>query len=208
MLDFIIKNGGSLMQVLKDEIRENILSKAQDLFIKKGYQKTSMKEIADQCGISKSNLYNYFNGKESIYEILTVSIRENLKDFTSVLYNHHFDHDFGSEAFIEFVATKIHTYVLKDRIGFLLIMNCSEGTNYEKYKENVVTSMAEHFMDDLKEHKFSSALTINVIAENLIEGLLQITNNCTDSRESYEAFYSLVYYHVYGMMALINCKLS
>ena len=56
------------MQVKKDEIRNNILDTAQRLFIKRGYENTSMKQIAERSNISKSNIYRYFRSKEEIYE--------------------------------------------------------------------------------------------------------------------------------------------
>ena len=59
------------MQVLKEEIRNSILLSAKMLFLEYGYLSTSMDKIAKKAGISKSNLYNYFEKKEDIFEILT-----------------------------------------------------------------------------------------------------------------------------------------
>ncbi len=36
------------------------------LFAQKGFHSTSMKEIAEACGLGKSSLYNYFNSKDEI----------------------------------------------------------------------------------------------------------------------------------------------
>lgn len=38
------------MQVLKDEIQEDILSSAKDLFLTFGYEKTSMDKISKKAG--------------------------------------------------------------------------------------------------------------------------------------------------------------
>ncbi|MDM5225515.1 TetR/AcrR family transcriptional regulator [Cytobacillus sp. NJ13] len=52
--------------------REAILETAVNLFAEKGYNQTSMQEIADGVGISKGSLYSFFTSKEdlmiSIYE--------------------------------------------------------------------------------------------------------------------------------------------
>ncbi|WP_436376605.1 TetR/AcrR family transcriptional regulator [Cytobacillus sp. BC1816] len=52
--------------------REAILETAVSLFAEKGYNQTSMQEIADGVGISKGSLYSFFTSKEelmiSIYE--------------------------------------------------------------------------------------------------------------------------------------------
>jgi AcrR family transcriptional regulator len=48
------------------ETREKILDTAQDLFIEHGYDKTSLRDIAEQLGITKAALYYYFERKEDI----------------------------------------------------------------------------------------------------------------------------------------------
>ena len=48
-----------------------ILNRTRALFWEKGYQKTSMKDIARVCGFEVSNIYNYFRGKEQLlYDVL------------------------------------------------------------------------------------------------------------------------------------------
>lgn len=46
--------------------REEIMQSAIRLFSEKGYFSTSVQEIADDCGISKGTLYNFFDSKEAL----------------------------------------------------------------------------------------------------------------------------------------------
>lgn len=46
--------------------REHIARCAIHAFVKKGYDRTNVDEIADACGMSKGNLYNYVGSKEDI----------------------------------------------------------------------------------------------------------------------------------------------
>src|SRR5271155_1374516 len=46
--------------------RERILDIALDLFIDKGFDKTSLREIAEQLGFSKAALYYHFASKDDI----------------------------------------------------------------------------------------------------------------------------------------------
>jgi AcrR family transcriptional regulator len=48
------------------ETRERILDVAQELFIRQGYDKTSLRDIALRLGITKAALYYYFERKEDI----------------------------------------------------------------------------------------------------------------------------------------------
>lgn len=50
----------------KEETRRTIIDCALDLFKGKGFQETSMEEIAEKSDVSKGTLYNYFPDKESI----------------------------------------------------------------------------------------------------------------------------------------------
>jgi AcrR family transcriptional regulator len=50
----------------KEETKENIIDNAINFFKEKGFQETSMEEIAEKSDVSKGTLYNYFENKESI----------------------------------------------------------------------------------------------------------------------------------------------
>jgi AcrR family transcriptional regulator len=54
-----------------------ILAAASALFARHGFEKTSMKQIADEAEISVGGLYSYFRGKEEVIrELLENSIRD------------------------------------------------------------------------------------------------------------------------------------
>ena len=55
------------MEVEKEEI---ILEAANKIFLKYGYQKTSMDDIAKEAMIGKGTIYYYFNSKEDIFVAL------------------------------------------------------------------------------------------------------------------------------------------
>ena len=51
--------------------REIFLNKAKTFFWKKGYDRTSLRDISQACGCTPGNVYNYFSSKEQIlFEIL------------------------------------------------------------------------------------------------------------------------------------------
>lgn len=49
-----------------DDKRSNILNAASNLFAEHGYTGTKMEQIAEQCNVSKSMLYHYFEKKEDV----------------------------------------------------------------------------------------------------------------------------------------------
>ncbi len=46
--------------------RQEIFNTCKDLFLEKGFQETSMREIAETAGMGKSSLYDYFKTKDEI----------------------------------------------------------------------------------------------------------------------------------------------
>jgi AcrR family transcriptional regulator len=53
-----------------NDTRDRILETALDLFIERGYEKTSLREIAERVGVTKAALYYHFASKEEIIRTL------------------------------------------------------------------------------------------------------------------------------------------
>jgi AcrR family transcriptional regulator len=54
-------------QSSKDSVRQRLLAAATDLFARKGYAATTVREIVDTARVTKPVLYYYFQNKEGIY---------------------------------------------------------------------------------------------------------------------------------------------
>jgi len=60
-----------MREVKEHNIRKKeILDKAQALFIKKGYSKTTINDILKAEGIAKGTFYHYFKSKEEVMDAL------------------------------------------------------------------------------------------------------------------------------------------
>jgi AcrR family transcriptional regulator len=60
--------------------RHEIFHQVVNVFLKKGFQETSMREIAEAAGLGKSTLYDYFKTKD---EILVYYFEDQLNDLTA-----------------------------------------------------------------------------------------------------------------------------
>ena len=67
----------TLVEKRRTEIAENALK----LFIRKGYLKTTTREIAQACGMSTGALYHYIGTKEDILSLLNKNTFSFLEDF-------------------------------------------------------------------------------------------------------------------------------
>lgn len=57
-------------QDLKEQRREELLSISLDLFVRKGYSGTTVRDITNAAGISEGLLFHYFPTKQAIFEEL------------------------------------------------------------------------------------------------------------------------------------------
>ena len=69
------RGGGS---TLASGRRDNLVKLAAELFAKKGYQATTVREIADEAGILSGSLYHHFDSKESIVDEVLSSFLDDL----------------------------------------------------------------------------------------------------------------------------------
>ncbi|MCA0172618.1 helix-turn-helix domain-containing protein [Bacillus sp. RAR_GA_16] len=50
--------------------RASIIEAAKQVFIEKGYERTTMKHVMEQAKVSRGGLYQYFLNKEDLYEAI------------------------------------------------------------------------------------------------------------------------------------------
>ena len=63
-----------------DEKRRQILRTAAKVFARDGVDRASMSQVAEACGISKANIYHYYDSKNALlFDILDTHLR-NLRD--------------------------------------------------------------------------------------------------------------------------------
>ena len=66
--------------------RKLILDAAREIFLEKGYLKTSMKEISDRAGVGYGTIYNHFTGKDDLLTHLTGDILDDFKKNAELEY--------------------------------------------------------------------------------------------------------------------------
>ncbi len=60
-----------------DQKRAQILKSAARVFAREGFDRASMTQLARECGISKANIYHYYDSKDAIlFDILETYLRE------------------------------------------------------------------------------------------------------------------------------------
>ena len=68
-----------------NDTRDRILETALDLFIERGYDKTSLREIAERVGVTKAALYYHFSSKEEIIRTLIQPVYDHFEPLAEAL---------------------------------------------------------------------------------------------------------------------------
>jgi AcrR family transcriptional regulator len=63
------------------DTRARILEVARDLFMERGVQQTSLRDIAEQLGLSKPALYHHFDSRDALLETLVRPLLDDLQVF-------------------------------------------------------------------------------------------------------------------------------
>ena len=66
---------------LAGDVKARILDAAQRVFLERGYQSTSLDEIAETAPASKPTIYAHFPGKQALFEAVVARVIDGLTDF-------------------------------------------------------------------------------------------------------------------------------
>lgn len=164
------------MQVKKDEVRDLILEVAKNEFMEKGFTKASLREIAAKAGVTKGNIYTYFESKDGLFlEIVNPVwsfIKNSMTEGTDENCIRAFSGDLNLSAssVIEQFSENV-TYLYKHFDPLKLLFTASAGSCLEDFREQVFhlyTQSAKRFLRVLAEN---GSIEIPEISEMFIHTL-------------------------------------
>lgn len=166
------------MQVLKEEVKKRIYEAALKEFSGKGFQQSSMREIARNAGMTVGNLYRYFKDKEALFYYVISPAHDSLMELVEKSMNMVQD-DFD-DSFFEFLAEQILKICKEHKIELLILFEGSKGTKYESAKEEMVLLVEDFLNGNLmkrfkeKSVEIEDKYLLRVIAEGFVEGMAMI----------------------------------
>jgi len=90
------------------DTRENqLLAIARRLFARDGYERTSLRDIAEAADITKAALYYYFPNKEALYERVVLESMQSLVDDVSAAVAAETSPTARIRAFMQFFASRL-----------------------------------------------------------------------------------------------------
>ncbi|MPM59539.1 hypothetical protein SDC9_106383 [bioreactor metagenome] len=168
-------------------MRNKIIEEALREFNEKGYEGTSIRNIAKKSNTSVGNLYKYFKSKEELHENIVGSIYDRfvdyIKQFNRVELNE------KAEVIFYKLADEIIEIFNKNNVEISVLLNKSKGTKYENCKSifvdfitRIVTEKMEYELS-LKGKKLEDNFIIQLISQSLVESIAIIVKKCSDGAE-------------------------
>lgn len=206
------------MQILKEEIRENILSAALDIFSTVGYENATMNQIAKNAGVAKSNLYRYYQSKSDIFHVLADSAMEeiqqsimgaltdcfdlsnedskNIRKQLDVVENESLNEEFWKDPSTYYIK-RIYPILLNKRKQILLFLKLDDSMGRNKYVAEI-TKILEHLFSLSQNLDMPNGFS-KVMANSLICNICYIFNEFETEEEIFTQFCATIYYHAFGV---------
>lgn len=141
----------------KTESHEKIVVAAMHEFLEKGFEKASMKAIADAVGMTSAALYRHFDGKEAMFSALVkpainavdVWIAEHMKESTASLDTADFSQMWSFDGQSNDVRLILDVMYEQPQV-FRLLLFRSAGTSYENWMHEMIEMSTDSMMEFLE----------------------------------------------------------
>jgi AcrR family transcriptional regulator len=142
-----------------EEKKGRIEEAAKQLFIKRGFHATSMRDIASGTGTSLGNLYNYYRTKEEILESIIRKYQKVIDERLRAIFDD-IEEPFQPESLIRFGG--LVKQMVNDHHDFWLLMYIDvlefENRHFRKMFEGLAQNLRRRFNAYFAELKASGAL--------------------------------------------------
>ncbi len=135
----------------KDEVREQLVQAARQVFVRFGYKKTALDDIAREARKGKSTIYYYFKSKDDIFKAVI--------DAEAEIRAKTIDDQISA---IEDPTLKLRTYIYVRMLTLKKV-----GNYYEAIKNDLLDNL--YFVNSLRNDHF--AAEINLVKKLLLEGI-------------------------------------
>jgi len=135
------------------ERREQLLGIGRHLFAERGFEGTSIEEIAAQAGVSKPVVYEHFGGKEGLYAVVVDREVERLLAMATTLLGG--DHN---RAKFEAAAVSLLRYIDDNADGFRILVrdsNPGSGTGTYGTLLSDIAGQVEYILADFLDPKLA-----------------------------------------------------
>ena len=198
------------MQIKKDKIKSKLLQSAKGEFLKKGFEKASIRSIVKNADTTIGNFYNYFGGKEEIFSAL---VDKTHKSITLFIQNHKAEDE--DPFVLDSLNSKLARALVSQALGLLtesfienliLLAECSQGTWYADTKRDITLFIHRHFAEhaqlinpDYKDNGIGLLLS-----DQFVAGTLSVLKQDVPAQLKAEIITEYLIFYVNGMISILD----
>lgn len=198
------------MQMKKEEVRMAILNSGKGEFLSHGFEKASLRNIVKKAGTTTGNFYNYFANKEALFEALVI---DDYNKFIYFIDNHdridrpdYLWNISNPTLWKDVLGDLIDDMVPHLDIGFVLLLDCSEGTKYYDARKMLVGMLDEHFIEHVDK---LGNITVSkefgfVLANQILDGLILILRKEYTKEKKHVLIRELIIFYIIGTMGILG----
>ena len=202
-----------MAQYKKDEIKEKINTAALNIFAEKGYENTSISDIAAKANISVGNIYRYYKGKDEIFytivpEDFIIGLKATL--LSKIASAKDIADSGGNSHLFSLINDEFIALMVSNREIVLIILMGAKGTRYESVKDEVTNYLIKVVKENYsgKDNRIiydsNHDLVIKMIYMNLLEMIMNILKLSNDLSEMQKSLHVINSYHLFGVTNLFK----
>jgi hypothetical protein len=181
-------------------MKDKIISKASDLFLKLGFKSVTMDDIAGEMCISKKTIYKYFCNKEVLIQESTSSVHKQVHEVIDsiVAKDHNAIHE-------NFEIREMFKNMFKSSI------DTSPIYQLKKHYPEIYTNMMRHEIDQcsqyfrnnitkgIKQNLYRDNINVDIYVKFYYTLIFHINENTSSEKEAQKAELEALEYHTRAM---------
>ena len=187
-----------MAQILKERIRNSILSSAVNEFYHHDYKGATMKKIADGAGIPAGLIYSYFKNKEELFSEVVAPVGRMMKALNNAELT-----DDPEKNLYEHELPIWLKCIEKNNREMVILIDKSGGSRFESLKDEIIEDVTEHLKITpvLKATSFDP-IFYHILATNFMEGIFEIARHYKNREWAEEMLRLLIRQHRWGADSL------
>ena len=123
------------------DTRAALVKSAKEEFLQRGFEKASLRTICANAKVTTGAFYAHFKKKDELFDaVVEDDLSDYLRRYDGLMERLTARVQTSADTEVEFM-----NYLLERRDLFKLLFDCSEGTKYEGFKEQLVTRFEESY---------------------------------------------------------------
>ena len=124
-----------------EDTHQRILASGMKMFLENGFERTNLRELCAEAGVTTGSFYRHFESKEDIFSyFVQPTVDEIKKDFTDAepLCREAVEAGDVRRLWLIMDAERLLDYIYRNFDALKLLLKCSDGTKYSDFLNDVV----------------------------------------------------------------------